>query len=175
MKFSARLLTATVCVVMIAGCAAQRTQAQDGDMANVAGADTLPALALERGPCHGTCPVYGVQLFTDGRVLFTGIRFVRPVGSDSSRTSAAAIASLRDAFRSRKFSDVPARIEYDTPTCGQYVADLSTVVLTTYTGAASHTVRFDEGCRNHPMMLDTLARMVDSIGRTARWTTATRP
>lgn len=132
-------------------------------------------LALERGPCHGTCPVYGVKLFADGRVQFTGTRFVRPVGTDSARASVAAVASLRDAFTSRKFGDIPATIEYNTATCGQYVADLSTVVLTMHAGATSHTVRYDEGCRNHPMMLDTLARMVDSIGRTAQWTTAARP
>ena len=166
---------APAALLLAAGCASQRTQALGADSSGAALADTRPMLALERGPCHGTCPVYGVQLFEDGRVRFTGTRFVKPVGTDSSRVSAAGIAALHVAFAQRKFAATPTTIEYGVPACGQYVADLSTVVLTMRSDGGSHTVRYDEGCRDHPMMLDTLARMVDSIGGTAQWTTPTRP
>lgn len=173
-----RVTRSAMLLAVLAGCASPRTQALGTDSADVAGATVVvaqPMLALERGPCHGTCPVYGVQLFADGRVRFTGTRFVKPVGTDSARVDAARVASLHAAFAERKFGTLPSTIEYGAKACGQYVADLSTVVLTMRHESGSHTVRYDEGCRDHPMMLDTLARMVDSISGTAQWTTPTRP
>ena len=72
-------------------------------------------------------------------------------------------------------ADVPPVIEYGASACGPYVADLPTVELTVRGASGEHRVRFDQGCRNHPYMLDTLANMVDSISGSSRWTTVTRP
>jgi Domain of unknown function (DUF6438) len=167
---------ASLSLLLLGACTASRTQAAAGDSASAgdsAGDDA--AFGLERGSCYGSCPVYAVRLFDDGRVHFTGTRFVRAVGSDSARIAPAAVAAMRTAFATRAFELVPAAIEYGTPSCGQYVADLSTVVLTSRTPRGTHTVRFDEGCTAHPPMLDTLSRMLDSIGGTARWTTPAKP
>jgi Domain of unknown function (DUF6438) len=158
---------------LVAACAGPRTKAADTD--GMSDADSNAALALERGSCHGSCPVYAVRVFDDGRVRFTGMRFVRTIGVDTARTSAASVSAVRAAFDARAFDTVPAAIEYGTPACGQYVADLSTVILTARTARGSHTVRFDEGCTAHPPMLDTLARMLDSISGTARWTNPEKP
>jgi hypothetical protein len=149
----------------LAACATPQSRA--GDVSPESDA----VVRLERGPCHGTCPVYAVALFADGRVQFTGIRFVTPVGTDSARIAASAVAALRDAFRTRAFTAVPSAIEYANGNCGQYIADLSTVVLTVRDAGRTHTVRFDEGCGNHPVMLDSLARQVDAVSGTAAWTT----
>lgn len=155
-------------VMTLAACAAPQTRAAQ------TAADTTAVVRLERGPCHGTCPVYAVALFADGRVQFTGIRFVTPVGADSARIAASAVTALREAFTARDFMALPPAIEYTTGNCGQYIADLSTVVLTVHDAGRTHTVRFDEGCRNHPVMLDSLARQVDAVSGSAKWT-APRP
>jgi Domain of unknown function (DUF6438) len=152
-------------MTVLAACATPQTRADQ------VAPDSEAVVRLERGPCHGTCPVYAVALYADGRVQFTGIRFVTPVGTDSSRVAASAVASLRDAFRAREFGAVPSAIEYASGNCGQYIADLSTVVLTVRDAGRTHTVRFDEGCGNHPVMLDSLARQVDSVSGSATWTT----
>jgi hypothetical protein len=110
-----------------------------------------------------------VSLGHDGQVRFTGIRSVRPIGADSSRVPRASVTVLQSAFALRQFVQVPSTIEYGTPSCGAYVADLPTHVLTMRSGSGEHRVRYDEGCRAHPMLLDTLARMVDSVSGAARW------
>jgi Domain of unknown function (DUF6438) len=167
---------ASLSLLLLAACTASRTQAAAGDSASAGDSvGEAAAFGLERGVCHGSCPIYAVRLFDDGRVHFTGTRFVRVAGNDSARIAPAAVAALRTAFATRAFDLVPAIIEYGSPSCGQYVADLSTVVLTARTARGSHTVRFDEGCTAHPPMLDTLSRMIDSIGGTARWTTPAKP
>ncbi len=153
-----------------ASCASPRAQSQPADTTIGTGADSLESVSLERGSCRGSCPSYIVSLTSDGLVRFTGLRAVRPVGRDSARVSPAAVAVLRDAFARRQFARIPSTIEYDAPACGAYVADLPTHTLALRSVSGEHRVTFDEGCRNHPMLLDTLARMVDSISGAARWT-----
>ncbi len=161
--------------VALMACTAPRSQPATGDSTAGDASERGAVLALERGSCHGSCPVYSVRLFDDGRVVFSGLRFVRIVGPDSARVAPAGVAAAQAAFASRAFETVSPAIEYGTPGCGQYVADLSTVVLTARSPRGSHTVRFDEGCTAHPAMLDTLSRLLDSLSGSARWTTPAKP
>jgi Domain of unknown function (DUF6438) len=159
-------------VAALLACATPRAGSEDTAAMR---ADTTTLVMMSRGACYGTCPVYAVRLAANGHVRFVGTRFVRQVGVDTTRVSSAAVAALRTAFAVRKFADVPALIEYGAPACGTYVADLPTVELTVRGTAGEHRVSYDQGCRNHPSMLDTLANMVDSISGSSRWTTVSRP
>lgn len=157
-----------VLALCAAGCASPRAPSPSADTIGNA-ASSFQSISLERGSCRGSCPSYSVSLWNDGTVRFTGIRSVRPIGEDSSRVPRGSVAALQSAFASRQFVRVPSTIEYGTPSCGAYVADLPTHVLTVRSETGEHRVRYDEGCRDHPMLLDTLARMVDSVSGTARW------
>ncbi len=161
----------------VAACATPRMQAADsGTVVMVVTADSAPVIRLARGACHGTCPIYSVQLGANGKVRFDGTRFVRHVGLDSASVSRSTVQSLQRAFAARKFDSVSPVIEYGTQSCGSsYVADLPTNELTLRTSSGLHHVRWDEGCRSHPPMLDSLAQMVDSVTRTSRWTSIQRP
>ncbi|MDZ7630133.1 MAG: DUF6438 domain-containing protein [Gemmatimonadaceae bacterium] len=161
-----RALGGTAALLMaLVACASARTAGDSGATT----ADTVSVVTLERGGCRGSCPIYSVQLRPDGRVLFTGTRFVRVIGNDSARVTADAVAAVQRIFAERGFTQMPSEIGYGTPTCGSYATDLPTVALTLRVDDRVHRVRFDEGCRGHPAVLDTLARMIDSTGGTARW------
>ena len=136
--------------------------------------DTTTLVMLDRGACHGSCPIYAVRLAANGQVRFVGARFVSQVGVDSTRVTSASVEALRTAFAERKFASVPAAIEFGSKHCGRYIADLPTVELTVRVGTGEHRVRYDQGCGDHPRMLDTLAGMVDSVSGTSRWTMAAR-
>lgn len=43
-------------------------------------ASNAPVMTLERTPCFGMCPVYGVAVFEDGTVVYLGIRYVAETG-----------------------------------------------------------------------------------------------
>ncbi len=162
-------LCGSLALVLVAvSCASPRAHSPSADAVGSA-TDSVLRISLERGSCRGSCPSYTVSLGHDGLVRFTGIRSVRPIGADSSRVPAASVTALQTAFASRQFARVPSTIEYGTPSCGAYIADLPTHVLTVRSESGEHRVRYDEGCRDHPMMLDTLARMVDSVSGAARW------
>ncbi len=165
----------TVAVAHIAaGCVSPGARNQPADTTISGTADSLQRISLERGSCRGSCPAYIVTLQHDGVVRFVGIRSVSPIGTDSSRVARSSLAALQQAFAVRQFARLPTNIEYGTPACGNYVADLPTHVLTLRSDTGEHRVRYDEGCRDHPLLLDTLARMVDSVSGAARWTIAAR-
>ena len=161
-----------LCCLAMPACATPRAASEDSA---ALGADTTTLVMLDRGACHGSCPIYALRLAANGQVRFVGARFVALIGVDSARISTTAVESLRAAFADRKFPAVPTSIEFGTPACGTYVADLPTVELTVRGAAREHRVRYDQGCRDHPQMLDTLANMVDSVSGSARWTLVTRP
>jgi Domain of unknown function (DUF6438) len=169
-----RSANAVLLACLATSCVSPRAQSQPADTASSDAIDALQSISLERGSCRGACPAYIVTLQHDGVVRFVGIRSVRPIGTDSSRVAPSSVASLQKAFAVRQFARVPSTIEYGTPSCGSYVADLPTHVLTVRSDAGAHRVRYDEGCRDHPMLLDTLARIVDSVSGAARWTVAAR-
>jgi len=76
-------------------------------------------IALDRSGCFGTCPDYHVELFGDGRAVFTGNAFTAVRGSHAYAVEPAKVAALVERLRS---SDVwSARTVYragvtDNPT-----------------------------------------------------------
>lgn len=67
-----------------------------------AAATEITEIGLSRGMCYGTCPVYSVRLFSDGRAEFTGEHFVDLLGDHRAHIDVAdfelvalAIAHLR--------------------------------------------------------------------------------
>jgi Domain of unknown function (DUF6438) len=165
-------LTLALSGAFLIACATPRSGSQETGDAN---RDTTTLVMLDRGACHGTCPIYAVRLSANGQIRFVGTRFVKTSGIDSSHVSSAAVRALNTAFAERRFAGIPAAIEYGTTSCGAYVADLPTVELTARGSNGEHRVRYDQGCRDHPRMLDTLADMVDSVSGSARWTLVPRP
>lgn len=158
--------TGSVLCMLCTACASPRAPGQNG----LAIADTVPVIVLERESCRGTCPVYRLALFSDGRAAFTGVRHVTPLGADSTRIARADVTTLRDGIAQTDFASLPERIEYGTPSCGSYATDLPTVVITAVLPSGTHRVRFDEGCRNVPPMLSLLAARIDSTAGITRWT-----
>jgi Domain of unknown function (DUF6438) len=171
MTFRIRSLVITASGVLLA-CARPHTSSQDSASL---GGDTTTLVMLDRGACHGTCPIYAVRLAANGQVRFVGARFVLQIGVDSARVPSTSVEALRTAFADRQFNTLPSAIEFGTSHCGRYVADLSTVELTVRVATGEHRVRYDQGCGDHPRMLDTLASMVDSVSGAARWTMVARP
>ena len=44
-------------------------------------ASNIPTLVFEKTACFGTCPIYKAEIFEDGRMVYTGTRFVNLVGT----------------------------------------------------------------------------------------------
>lgn len=152
----------TISLVAASGCK-QKAQL-DADAA-----DSSLVVSLERGPCHGTCPVYRVDVYGDGKVQFDGKQHVAKMGVHTGTAAVSAVQELLAKFKASAFAKADTAYMMDSPGCGQYATDLPTVRVTAKIDGTMKTVQHDRGCRNAPEYLRTLEAQVDSVARTAQW------
>ena len=60
-------------------------------------------IGLERGPCYGTCPVYGVTIYGDGTVRYNGTNHVRVKGSQTAVIAPERVKALIDEIERSGF------------------------------------------------------------------------
>ncbi len=128
-----------------------------------------PAVTLTRDACFGTCPVYTVALFTDGRVHFDGRAHVTAMGRQTANVSADSVQALVRTLRAdARLASDGAWVEGASP-CGRHVPDGPRFTLVVHAGGPTRTVQFDAGCTDAPRVLAALADAVDRIAATAQW------
>ncbi len=155
-------------VMLIAACA----PAQNGGHAQETNSTTVDMAAyveMERGPCFGTCPVYGVEIDAAGVVTFDGRRFVEHAGTATAQIDADAAADLMRRIEADGFFDLAARYEYGTKQCEPYHTDAPHVTLTLSLDGRTHTVQHDYGCTGAPAALRRMHERVDSVAGVQRW------
>lgn len=66
--------------------------------------DARSALIRQRhGPCFGTCPVFSLSIWGDGRIEYYGANYVRACGYRQKRISVTAARELLDDARAKGF------------------------------------------------------------------------
>src|SRR6185436_18117635 len=76
-----------------------------------AGRRPTKVITLERTVCFGACPNYKLTIFSDGRVSYEGIRFVKKMGKATGRISRTKLHKLIMAFTSINYFDLPDSFE----------------------------------------------------------------
>jgi hypothetical protein len=86
-----------------------------------------PIITLERTSCFGTCPIYSVQIFEDGKVVYEGKHFVAVEGRQVSKIPSEKIQelihkfltidyfSLQDKYETIKNKDGTETVAFDLP------------------------------------------------------------
>jgi hypothetical protein len=67
-------------------------------------AGTTLLATLERTGCYGECPVYRVTVSTDGSVVYVGTRWVKVLGRQEYKLSAAQVSDIVSAFERANFA-----------------------------------------------------------------------
>lgn len=118
---------------------------------------------LERGACHGFCPIYWVRIAEDGGVLYEGREFVAVGGRQRARLDAAALAELHAALAGADFFALDERYtrrDYD---------GFPRVTTTHRAGGRERTVEHYLGDAGAPARLLELEEAIDRIAGTAAW------
>lgn len=163
--------TTVLLILTLVACQSRQAEEQPlSDVASVQEEDTgAPVVQLERDACFGTCPVYTVQLFADGRVEFDGRAHVAQMGTQSGAVSPDSVRALVQRLTASGFLREDRAYEEGAPGCGDYFTDAPRLTLTLRSGNSSTTVRFDGGCSSAPRDLSMLATDVDRIADTRVW------
>ena len=131
--------------------------------------DSSLVASLERGPCRGSCPVYRVELYGDGKVRFDGKQHVGTIGSRNGNTPTAAVQGFMRSVAASEFASADTLFMMGSAGCGSYATDLPVSVLSIKVGSRLKTIQHDPGCRNAPKFLRVLAAQLDTAAGVAGW------
>lgn len=113
--------------------------------------------SLERTACYGTCPIYKISVFSDGSIKYDGKRFVKKVGSDAGKTSAATLGELGRAFARADFFKLQDKYErYD-------ITDHPSAIVFYDDGKQHKTISHYHGDSSAPESLRKLEDEIDKL------------
>jgi hypothetical protein len=186
MKSITRFYPAAAVVVVWAGCNArdaepQRSDTTDAPTASVAAAplvvEHFDTLKLERGVCFGTCPVYRITVYGDGRFLYEGERFVKVKDTVTGSLDPLQVRALDTAIARVAYFSL--RDGYFGDECPAIMSDFPWVTTSVTIAGRTKRIEHDHGCiekhaRNtnphtYPRGLTRFEEEVDSIIGTSRW------
>ena len=79
-------------------------------------------ISLQRTACFGTCPIYKIEIFSDGSGIYTGTRFVENIGITEFTLSETQINIILTQAESINFTNMQK--EYSEP-----ISDLPTTFI----------------------------------------------
>lgn len=133
-------------ILLVAGCAHQRaTSVSTPTESETAVTD----IGFQVGPCHGTCPVYSVDLQKDGTTRFTGEQFTAVEGERTKVSDPESFARVRQRLSAWQPA-MGSRVETaETSNCGPRATDLSHYTVTwTRRDGETAVLEHDSGCRS---------------------------
>jgi hypothetical protein len=120
------------------------------------------SISIRRVACFGTCPVYELTLFRDGRARYVGKKFVSRMG-----TYTGSLA-LRDYGRLCQLLDVLGFMALPDSFAARYT-DLPTAVITAHRTPEGNKSVSDYGYVG-PIELWAMQQLIDDAGEQISWT-----
>lgn len=113
--------------------------------------DRKSIIELERTACFGNCPIYKIEIFSNGKVIYTGKKFVDNIGIFKFKINQSSIKEILEYAEKIKF--ISMKDEYTRP-----VSDLPTTLVRIRT----------KSVKNHiggPNSLKELEKMIDKVSQ----------
>ncbi len=111
--------------------------------------NTAPIITLQRTACYGTCPIYKIEIYSDGSGIYTGTRFVDSIGVSKFKISKAKVRKILSEAERINFANM--KDEFYEP-----VTDLPT----TYIRVKDKKIKDYLGA---PKKLKEFERLIDSL------------
>lgn len=118
---------------------------------------------LQRTMCLGTCPVYKVTIYVDGRVDYFGQAYVKVGGHRVGHATPAELAALRQAFERGSYLKLEDHYDcYD-------VTDNPSANTSFTVGGKRKAVTHYYGCERAPKTLFTVEDAIDKAAHIEQW------
>ncbi|MBI3244024.1 MAG: hypothetical protein HYZ49_17210 [Chloroflexi bacterium] len=126
-------------------------------------------ITLQRTPCFGTCPIYKLTVYGDGRVEYEGEQFVAVEGTQTATITADQVKALAAAFEQANYFTLP-----DNYTA--LVTDLPTTITSVTFNGQTKTIENYGGCfeeidslNKAPQALCDFEALIDTVTNSAQW------
>lgn len=131
--------------------------------------DGYDVVYLARSACYGTCPVYEVEVFADGRVRFTGEEHVRATGVHETRLPLRAVTEVAAAVHAARFDTLGTSYQDADDGCRDLFTDASSLTIGVKREGRTARVNYYVGCSGPDVpaaRIHTLAEAIDRIAGT---------
>lgn len=122
------------------------------------------ALTLERTACYGTCPVYEVKVYADGRIEYEGRDYVDVTGSQSSNMEADKVSDLVNQFVEAGY------LQWNDTYTNYYVTDMPTMITSVTVNGETKRIERYAGDESAPLELIKLENLIDKAVSSVQWT-----
>jgi hypothetical protein len=120
-------------------------------------------ISLERTGCFGTCPAYKVDVYGDGRVVYSGKHFVDVEGEHRYRIPVQDVAGLVESMRAKDIWSM-------RPSYRAMITDNPSYDLTIDVGGTVHEIHDYVGAMvGMPVAVTEFEDEVDKVARSAMW------
>lgn len=135
-----------------------------GTAMNAQSTDANPVITLERTACFGSCPIYTVQIFADGTVVYNGERFVEVEGEQTGQIEPETVEQMVEAFAEAGY------FEWDEEYIHMTITDQPYITTSVTRDGETHTIRRYAGDSDAPLALPFLEAWIDVAAGTEFWT-----
>lgn len=126
--------------------------------------EVQPVITLERQACFGMCPIYSVQVYADGRVVYNGENHVEVTGEQTAQIEPEQVELMLNTIETLGF------FEWDEAYDTMYVTDMPSVITSATLNGTTHRINRYGGDNTAPIALAYLEYWIDLMTHTATWT-----
>jgi hypothetical protein len=126
-------------------------------------------ITLQRTACFGTCPIYKLTVYGDGRVEYEGGQFVAVEGAQTATITIDQVKALVTAFEQADYFNLPDN--YTAP-----ATDLPTTITSVTFNGQTKTIENYGGCFGEvagtdkaPQALCDFEVLIDTVTNSAQW------
>jgi hypothetical protein len=123
-----------------------------------------PVITLERTACFGSCPIYSVAIYADGRVVYNGERFVTATGEQTTSIDPETVQQLVAGFEAAGYFD------WNDEYTDMHITDLPSVVTSVMRDGEVKQITRYAGDSSAPLALSYLENWIDLAAYTSQWT-----
>ena len=120
-------------------------------------------ITLERTPCFGTCPVYTLNIFGNGTVVYEGKDFTEVKGKVETTISQDKVEQLISEFEKADYFSLNNNYTKRT------ITDAETVITSITIDGKIKTIEHYRGDFSAPKKLTELEDRIDEIINSAQW------
>ncbi len=143
--------------------AVAKTQQWTGKEIALTNASGNAVISLQRTQCFGTCPIYALNLYEDGTVVYVGVNYVAVSGVQVSQIDADAVTGLIQMMTATGYFDW--QDEYANIT----ITDQPSVITSLSTPDQYKQIVRYGGDANAPVGLTWIEDRIDSAVNSAQW------
>lgn len=124
--------------------------------------------SIERTPCFGRCPHYKITVFSDGKVLYEGKRFVEKIGTYEGKIGIDKLKQIEARAKDIKYFEFADRY----PTGNDHISDLPAAITYFKYQDKEKTIT---NRHDSPNTLREYEDFLDSILMNIEWKTISSP